>query len=268
MMISRELKEYNPEGSDLRNAQIRMLDIFILVDSICQKHNIRYWISSGTLLGSVRHQGFIPWDDDLDIMVYFPDYQKLLKLLEIELPDFLIVHTRKTDRGYHYQYAKVRDLRSFFDEPDTENLKYRGLSIDIFPMEHMNQNLKLWFEKYITPILVYRRKEPTSLLLILKNTFVYFAKKNAILLRFLIRLTMLVFKPQTLTFGLGINFLKFHQLTNIFPLEKILFEGHLFNCPRNVDLFLTTTFGNYFELPPKEQRIWHSKRIEIFNTKS
>ena len=60
---------FNPEGSLLRQHQLRMLDILIEIDKICQKHNINYWIDGGTLLGAVRHGGFIPWDDDIDIAV-------------------------------------------------------------------------------------------------------------------------------------------------------------------------------------------------------
>lgn len=63
-----ELRQrYNPDGSLLRRQQMRMLHILVEVDKICQRHNIRYWLSSGTLIGAVRHGGFIPWDDDLDI---------------------------------------------------------------------------------------------------------------------------------------------------------------------------------------------------------
>jgi hypothetical protein len=67
-MTNEELRErYNPEGSLLRRQQTRMLEILLEVDRICQKHDIRYWLSSGTLIGALRHDGFIPWDDDLDI---------------------------------------------------------------------------------------------------------------------------------------------------------------------------------------------------------
>lgn len=59
--------KYNPDGSLLRNAQLRMLEILIDFDRVCRKHDIKYWLSSGTLLGAVRHGGFIPWDDDLDV---------------------------------------------------------------------------------------------------------------------------------------------------------------------------------------------------------
>ena len=68
--MSEDLRvKYNPDGSILRQHQLKMLDILIVIDGICKKHGIKYWISDGTLLGAVRHGGFIPWDDDLDIQM-------------------------------------------------------------------------------------------------------------------------------------------------------------------------------------------------------
>ena len=69
-------KKYNPDGSDLRRMQMRMLDMLKEVDRICKKYDIPYWLSGGTLLGSVRHGGFIPWDDDLDIELMEDDFQR------------------------------------------------------------------------------------------------------------------------------------------------------------------------------------------------
>ena len=82
-----DFSQYNPEGSTLRKAQMRMLEMLVEVDTICRKHNIPYWIDFGTLLGAVRHKGFIPWDDDMDISVYEKDYNRLREVLVKELPE-------------------------------------------------------------------------------------------------------------------------------------------------------------------------------------
>ena len=74
-------QRYNPDNSQLRALQIRMLEILICIDQICQEHDIPYWLGSGTLLGAVRHGGFIPWDDDIDIELLRADYLKLIKIL-------------------------------------------------------------------------------------------------------------------------------------------------------------------------------------------
>src|SRR4028118_1460533 len=89
-----DLSHYNPEGSVLRRAQMRMVEILDGFDGICKKHNIDYWLVWGTLLGARRHGGFIPWDDDLDVAVLQSDYKKLLTILEKELPKNLKLQAR------------------------------------------------------------------------------------------------------------------------------------------------------------------------------
>ena len=82
-----ELKaRFNPEGSPLRLQQLRMKEMLKVLDGICRKHDIPYWIASGTLLGCMRHGGFIPWDDDLDVEMLRSDYKRLLRILPSELP--------------------------------------------------------------------------------------------------------------------------------------------------------------------------------------
>ena len=77
-----ELRDiFNPEGSDLRKLQLRILEILKFVDSVCKTHGIQYWLSSGTCLGAVRHGGFIPWDDDVDIEMFEKDYIRFCKIM-------------------------------------------------------------------------------------------------------------------------------------------------------------------------------------------
>ena len=79
--LKQELRErFNPDGSLLRRQQLRMLELLEAVDLVCKKYDIPYWLSSGTLIGAVRHQGFIPWDDDLDIEMLREDYLRLMKV--------------------------------------------------------------------------------------------------------------------------------------------------------------------------------------------
>ena len=97
---------FNPEGSVLRLHQMKMLRILEFVDRVCRKHGIRYWLSSGTLLGAARHGGFIPWDDDLDIEMLYRDYKRLMEVLPFELPSNLVLQTMHTDSNYVAPYAK------------------------------------------------------------------------------------------------------------------------------------------------------------------
>ena len=130
-------QRFNPDGSLLRRQQLRMLDILREVDRICRKHHISYWLSSGTLIGALRHDGFIPWDDDLDIEMMRSDYLRLMSVLPSELPDWLALQNDETDPGYFYFYAKLRDRRSRMLEQNAydRHWKEQGIYIDIFPME-------------------------------------------------------------------------------------------------------------------------------------
>lgn len=134
------LKEkYNPEGSLLRRHQLCMLEMLKYIDSVCKKNDIKYWLSSGTLLGAVRHKGFIPWDDDCDIEMLRSDYKKLLCCLKKEnyANGKYVLQTNENDVFYVMPYAKLRKVDTLVYERGEEDLlyKYRGVFIDIFPLE-------------------------------------------------------------------------------------------------------------------------------------
>ena len=119
---------YDEAKEALRSVQIDILDTVV---DICEQHGLRYWLDGGTLLGAVRHQGFIPWDDDVDIGLMREDYEKLIELLPQELPPDMVLQTRKTDDTYKLAYAKVRDRYSRIED----RYKYNGIFIDIFPFD-------------------------------------------------------------------------------------------------------------------------------------
>ena len=123
-------QRFNPDGSQLRKHQLRMLEILVVIDKICRKHQIPYWLSSGTLIGAVRHNGFIPWDDDLDIEMMRNDYLHLLEVLTKELPDWLALQTDETDPNYFFFYAKVRDRRSVLNEGNNYDRMWKEKGIE------------------------------------------------------------------------------------------------------------------------------------------
>ncbi|MEO3238618.1 LicD family protein, partial [Parabacteroides distasonis] len=84
----------------LRQAQLVMLRMLKIIDYICRKHDLRYWLCSGTLLGAVRHQGFIPWDDDLDICMLREDYNRFIQIAPLEFPTDIFLQTQETDPSY------------------------------------------------------------------------------------------------------------------------------------------------------------------------
>ncbi len=128
---------YNPDGSDLRRHQLVMLDMLIWLDRLCVRHAIPYWLSSGTLLGAVRHGGFIPWDDDVDIELMLPDYLRLIKAIVQEAPAAgYALQTSDTDPEFLFPFAKLRDTHTNIAEADgLDSLQaFHGAYIDIFPL--------------------------------------------------------------------------------------------------------------------------------------
>ncbi len=124
--------------NDLRSLQMVCLDILKEIDRICKKHNILYWMEGGSMLGAVRHHGFIPWDDDLDIAMFRNDYNRFLEIAPKELNENYFLQTHQTDPEYPLFFAKVRKNNTFIDERSYEELNiHKGIFVDIFPVDKM-----------------------------------------------------------------------------------------------------------------------------------
>lgn len=143
-MTSEELKaKFNPEGSQLRKVQLRMVEILKEIDKICTKHNLSYWLCGGSLIGVMRHQGFIPWDDDIDIEMPEKDFVRFLQIAQDELPDYLKIQNHHTDKYYFFPYAKIRDTTSRLKELTGVDkfYKYNGAFVDVFPCRSTSKSL-------------------------------------------------------------------------------------------------------------------------------
>lgn len=235
---------YNPEGSLLRRGQLRMLDILKAVDKICRTHNIPYWLSSGSLLGAVRHGGFIPWDDDLDIEVLREDYHRLLPILRRELPEQFFVHDRKYDKDYPHLYAKVRDRHSCIEEDYIFKLGHKGCFVDIFPVER-------------SPYPVFRIANRLYVNLCHYNVYKRFRWlynfNHALLTRLafpMLRGIVAMFCPRSpYRHALGTVFIDERDKDDLFPLAEIPFEDGVFFAPCNSHNYLTKKYGDYMQLP-------------------
>lgn len=252
-------------NKELRNFQLRMLDVLTEVDRICRKHDIPYWMSCGTLLGAVRHGGFIPWDDDMDIEVCKKDYAKLLRLLQTELPEQYRVHCYGTDRAFFFQFAKVRDLHSELTEAKgvDRDYKYKGAFLDIFPVEYTNQTAAElskrtfnFFFKVMT-VLRMRRVPGRRLLWPLFHLCLVVA---AWFFRVFIH-------PRSKDCVASLCSDYYYQLgeSDLFPLQELTFEGRRFWAPHHPDAYLSSYFGkDYMQLPAEENRIWHGVEFRIW----
>lgn len=115
-----------------------LLDIFEVFIAVCEKHGLKWYACAGTLLGAVRHKGFIPWDDDLDVMMPREDYEKLQEVLPAELPPHLFMQTTLTDPEYDICHLKIRDSRtSAIEKAHTrQGRRYNmGMFLDVFPLD-------------------------------------------------------------------------------------------------------------------------------------
>lgn len=252
--LQQQLRErFNPEGSMLRKQQLRMLEILLYIDKICKENNIKYWLSSGTLLGAVRHGGFIPWDDDLDIEMLREDYEKFLKVFTDN--DNYALQTYKSDENYFRTFAKVRDLHSEISEFELDRYyKYRGLYVDIFSIERVPKYICRLYGGVFEVIGRWRRKCGD-------NKFLWHILKcfQKITL-WTIPIARPIFRIFTkdLHHSYGSGFLKERHIEDIHPLTSVQFEGYTFPAPNNIDSYLSLIYGDYKQLPDIDSFVIHT----------
>lgn len=258
-----DLSRYNPEGSTLRRAQLRMLEILKVVDAICAKHGIQYTLDGGTLLGAVRHGGFIPWDDDIDINVTREDLAKLRKILPRELPSHLVYQDYFTDPYYPTLIAKVREKDSYmYEEPCTDKLKEKGIFIDIIPIEEVpnlvwKEKLDYWYGHCLRGIHHYGDAKDTLLS--------WLALPFSWIMVTLTRLANRFRKIDQLAHVYGWRAYNGFSKHDYYPIKRMNFEGFQACVPCNPDAVLTALFGDYMQIPPKEKRAIHTTKIEFYD---
>lgn len=260
-----DLRKYNPEGSTLRKAQMRMLDILLVVDKIFRKHHIEYWLDGGTLLGAVRHGGFIPWDDDLDINVRVSDIPRVRQILQTELPQNLCYQDLTTDWNYYMLIGKVRDKKSIFKEPFSRLLKEKGIYIDLIPMEEV-VSLKI---KNIIDFVYIRcvRGVHNYSDRFIEKFLGYVCYLPVLFGVGVCRLWTKLFHSRM--WGHRYGWISYNHIEekDIFPLTEIDFEGYKVFAPHDPDAYLTALFGNYMQIPPADKRLTHKAEIIFLDEK-
>ncbi len=228
----------------LKKAQLVMLDELIELDRICKKYNINYWIDGGTLLGAIRHKGFIPWDDDIDVCMLDEDYKKFFKIALKEINKKYFVQHQITDKNCHVPFIKLRDRNSIFIEKEHKENEFfhQGINLDIFVMDY--------FDSKFQKSLVRLKKR-----LLRAKIDSFFSKVVNLFLK----------KPNNKSIiKYRYWFPQLYKYKDIFPLSEVEFEGKKFFCPNNSDVILRELYGDtYMELPPEKDRVWHSKEIRL-----
>ena len=251
----------------LREIQLATYDIMKEIVKVCEKHNLTYYLSGGTMLGAVRHGGFIPWDDDMDIDMPWKDYKKFIKIAKKELPNDLFVQTFYTDPGYPNLFMMVRKNGTCAMPENAKELDIHwGVEVDIFPIIGFFRNRKLRsFQtkrmKRISKILLIEfekctRPEVLTTDGVYKKYAQYPLKRRIRIARFWLFLLTKSFRPKelsTIVYG----------LPHVFNAEdykkpvKMKFEDGEFNVPVGYDNVLTNLYGDYMTPPPEDKRGGH-----------
>jgi len=262
--LNQQLRQrYNPEGSMLRKMQERMLVILQSIDEICKRHQIPYWLSGGSMLGAVRHEGFIPWDDDLDIEMLRPDFERLMRILPKELPDNLVLQWHTTDPNYFFQYAKIRDRNSqLFERNGYDQVwKEHGIYVDVFPLERM----PLWIHKLSlhtlghTYKMMRTAKDMTQVMPRVRALTTL--NRNIIypLLRFLAWLS----HSRYYDFALGIPYFQKSIKEDYLPVRYVPFEHTMAPIMKEAEKCLAYRYGDYLRLPDNPGAQYHAEEIKI-----
>lgn len=229
------------------------LEILKKIDDLCKNNAISYYLAYGTLLGAVRHNGFIPWDDDIDIWIPMEQYDKFLALIEKE-NNYDVLYFPKNN-GWDMLFAKISDKRTVMKEHQCDSFEKRGVAIDVFPL--VNYESDTWYRNVVS----------YSNLLILCRT-----KKFEKGLKGLIKRIIAIITPEVKVYE------KMHKMLNIPKTENVIglftpyskdrvsfkrewflprkhkFENFEFVIPNGYDNVLTNLYGDYLTPPPDDKR--------------
>lgn len=258
------MKEITAE--ELKEIQMSLLDYF---DEFCNKNRLKYTLACGTLLGAVRHKGYIPWDDDIDVYMERDDYDKLLSLYNNNENSHIKLMSIENNPSYSFLFAKLVDDRTSLIED--YNIMPIGVNIDIFPLDSIEHqtvsenkiNKRLSMLKAMWLVKVHHVSKRMS---IVKNGALIIAK----LFTFPFSMRYLAQKINELAksnnssnhkymFELSMNstYKKGFKRESFGKTIDIEFEGKYYKAMSGYDEYLTASFGDYMQLPPVEDRVTH-----------
>lgn len=256
----------------LRIVELDILDEFV---RICKKYNLRYFLAYGTLIGAVRHKGFIPWDDDIDVWMFREDYDKFASLAQQELGEQYFYQDYKTDPDYPYNFAKIRMNGTRFVQSAIDHLNMNhGVYIDIFPLDNaridVSKEKKDWKRDKLLRIIASVRYmdnkrsgvERSAIQKLLINTVKVFISKE--------KIHNLIDKHERKLNSIESNKVIYRSDEKWISFEKsdfeekqLMFEGKMYSVPDGYDKLLTIEYGDYMQLPPENQRISNHETLDI-----
>ena len=253
------------DPKELRQAQLIMLDMLIEFDAICKKHSLKYWLDSGTLLGAVRHKGFIPWDDDIDLSMPVEDYRKFKEIAQDELSDNIFFQTKETDPKFKFDYMKLRSNRASiveFHEEGRDVGYHQGIFVDIFPMLTLpnTEFHRAFYEDAFKLI-----RDVSAISLHTPN-----GKEHPRVRQALLEAVNEMHEGwekediKVIYSGKMPDVAAWFDIDEMFPLSTIEFEGFKFFAPKNPRHYLGEIYSfNYMELPSLDKRTTHALEIMV-----
>lgn len=257
---------------DIRQLKVIQLQVMDVIDNFCRHNGIRYFITAGTLIGALRHKGYIPWDDDIDVVMLRDDYDKFIAMFK-NSSDRYKVYATETDRNCHYAYAKVYDDSTIFLEGhERKGEKCIGVNVDIFPLDYVTDDykdavkLKNKIKPYDNILTVKRitkrdrgfRKNISLFILKLFCSFASFSwciRRIDRIARKFEKNTNSRYVVNAVIYAKGER--EILERAWFKDSMELPFEDRKYLAPIGADQYMRRLFGDYMQLPPEEQRVTH-----------